>query len=61
MELGVELSRKGKQVTILEIEKVLNRTLNDINENCFKNRNGKMQNINRADRDSMCFDERRDS
>ena len=29
-ELGVELSRKGKQVTILEIEKVLNRTLNDI-------------------------------
>ena len=35
-ELGVELSRKGKQVTILEIEKVLNRTLNDIMKTALK-------------------------
>ena len=35
-ELGVELSRKGKRVTILEIGKVLNRTLNDIMKTALK-------------------------
>ena len=35
-DLGVELSRKGKRVTILEIGKVLNRTLNDIMKTALK-------------------------
>lgn len=35
-ELGVELSRKGKQVTILEIGKIVNRTLNDIMKTALK-------------------------
>ena len=43
-------------MTILEIEKVLNRTLNDIMKTALKTEMEKLQNINRADRDSMCFD-----